>query len=111
MGMPVDEYWNGSPIMAKMYRKAWELRQSENNRNMWLQGLYFYTALCDVSPVLHAFARPGTHPNEYLSEPIALTNKEIHEKEERDEQRLREKHKQMMDSWMSENNSKYTERK
>lgn len=85
--MSPDEFWNGSPIMAKVYRKAWELKLRKENRDMWMQGLYFYEALCDASPVLHAFAKPGTTAREYLKEPIALTPDEVKERNERDQLR------------------------
>lgn len=109
MGMPVDEYWNGSPIMAKMYRKAWELQQRENNRNMWLQGLYIYEALCDVSPVLHAFAKRGTKPREYLNEPIALTQAEVDERKERGAKRRYEDMRARVSAWAAQKNIGFAE--
>ena len=90
--------------MVKAYRKAWELKTRERNREMWLQGLYIYEAICDVSPVLHAFAKNGTKPKEYLKEPIALTEKEVKERRERDERERYEKLKTRVLSWAAEQN-------
>lgn len=90
--------------MVKAYRKAWELKTRERNREMWLQGLYIYEAICDVSPVLHAFAKNGTKPKEYLKEPIALTEKEVRERRERDERERYEKLKARVLSWAAEQN-------
>lgn len=39
-------------------------------------GMYIYEAMCDVSPVLHAFARKGTKPIPYRTEPYPIGKKE-----------------------------------
>ena len=49
------------------------------NAEAHLMGLYVYEALCDVSPVLHAFAKKGTKPKPFRTEPYALNG----EKEEK----------------------------
>ena len=41
-----------------------------------MQGLYIYEALCDVAPILHAFAKPGTKPLPY-SEKALSSYKEV----------------------------------
>ena len=48
--------------LVKYYRKAAKIKQDLDNQNAWLQGAYFYEALADVSPILHAFAKKGTKP-------------------------------------------------
>lgn len=73
MGMTYDQFWNGDPTMARYFRKAHELRQEQENQRLWLQGLYFYEALCDVSPTLRAF-KPQK-PLEYRHEPIPLSGR------------------------------------
>lgn len=102
--MSADEFWHGSPIMAKIYREAWKLRLKKENRDMWLQGLYIYSALCAVSPVMHAFAKKGTKPIPYLDEPIPVTKEEIREKRERDARARYERIKRSTDSWMTSAN-------
>ena len=92
--------------MVIAYREAYKLRLKNKNRDMWLQGLYFYRALCDVSPVLHAFAKPGTKPLDYLSEPIALTKEEVQERRERDEREAYESALASMASWAAQQNRK-----
>ena len=111
MGMSPTDYWEGDPCLVKAYRKAWELKARERNREMWLQGLYIYEALCDVSPILHAFAKNGTKPKEYLKEPIALTEKEVRERKERDERERYEKLKAHVLAWAAEHNNKSKEKK
>ena len=75
--------------MVTAYRKAQELRDRRRNQELWLQGMYVYEAICDVAPVLHAFAKKGTRPEPYSKEPYAITESEIREREER-EARLRQ---------------------
>ena len=45
--------------------------------NMWKQGMYTYEALCDVSPVLHAFSKKGTKPLPYPEVPYGMEDKKI----------------------------------
>jgi len=107
IGMPEDTYFNGDCVLVRMYRQANELRQRRHNQDLWLQGMYIYEALCDVSPVLHAFAKKGTKPLPYPKEPYALTDKERNERTERDEKIRYEKIKAMMSGWASKSNAQF----
>ena len=106
MGMTPEQYYEGDYTLFPAYRKAWELRLKKENHDMWLQGLYFYEALCDVSPVLHALAKKGTKPLEYLQEPIAITQEEIEERRKRDERKRYEDMRAQMAAWAAEHNMK-----
>lgn len=68
-GMSYDEYWYESPYRVKFYREAYELKQKQKDEQMWVQGMYIYEALCEVSPVLHAFSKSGTKPLPYARKP------------------------------------------
>ena len=89
IGMSYDQYWKGDVWLAKHYYLAYkqkmEREQMFRNQNAWLQGLYFYEALLDVSPIMHAFAPKGTKPLPYRDKPIPITQEEI----ENDEQEKR----------------------
>ena len=93
IGMTYDQFWNGDPILAKQYRQADELRQERRNQELWLQGMYIYEALCDVAPVLRAFAGKGAKPAKYSEEPYAITPKQRKRIEEEREKKLLEKGK------------------
>lgn len=69
-GMTYDEYWNDDCFKAKFYRDKYKLKIEEWDRNMWTQGMYIYEALCDVSPILHAFSKKGTNPLPYRDKPL-----------------------------------------
>lgn len=67
--------------------------------------MYIYEALCDVSPILQAFAKKGTKPAPYSSEPYAITAKQAQEKREKQEQLRFEKTKAKMAAWAAKTNA------
>lgn len=70
--MTERQYWDGDCMLTRAYRKAEKLRLEQKNQELWLQGMYFYEALGDVSPLLHPFAKKGTKAVPYRSEPYPL---------------------------------------
>ena len=76
IGMTADEFWNQDCTLTKYYRKAHSIQLDRKNQELWLQGLYIYEALCDVSPILHAFAKQGTKPAPYPTEPYPRTKED-----------------------------------
>ena len=69
MGMTPEQYWEDDCRLVVGYREAYRIKQDNENRYAWLQGLYIYEALCDVAPVLHAFAKSGTKVRPYPDKP------------------------------------------
>lgn len=109
MGMSPEQFWEGDYTLVIAYREAWKLRLHKENRDMWLQGMYIYEALCDVSPVLHAFAKRGTKPQEYLHEPIAITQAEIDERREHEKRNRYENMRMQVATWAAQHNIKIAE--
>ena len=76
IGMTYEQFWRDDVTMTKMYLKAYEIRQKNeieiDQWNIWKQGMYIYEALCDVSPVLHAFSKKGTKPLPYPEVPYGM---------------------------------------
>lgn len=107
IGMTYEQYWDGDCSLVKYYRKAEELRNEKRNQELWLQGMYIYEALCDVSPVLHAFAKSGAKPIPYSSRPYAINEKQIQEAREEKERALVEKGKRFMEALMQSNNKRF----
>ena len=70
-GMSYDEYWYGSPYRAKFYLQAHKIKIKQKDEELWMQGMYIYEALCDVSPILHAFSKKGTKPLQYRTRPMS----------------------------------------
>ena len=107
IGMTYEQYWEGDSTLVKYYRKAEELRNEKRNQELWLQGMYIYEALCDVSPILHAFAKKGTKPTPYSDRPYALTAEQNRRKEEEKQRRLVEKGKKFMEAMAASINKKF----
>ena len=93
MGMTYEQYWDGEVSAHRAYRKAKELRISEQNRMAWLQGIYVYEAIADLAPYLKAFSK--SKPKPYSSEPYDLFEHERQARREREEreryERIKEK--------------------
>lgn len=112
IGMTYDQFWNGDCTLVIPYRKADKLQKERKNQELWLQGLYIYEAILDVSPVLHAFAKKGTKPKPYSSAPYPITNEEMETEKVKQAAKTANKGKKYMEALMSSNNKKFgTERK
>jgi hypothetical protein len=105
--MSPEQYWDDDPSLVKYYRKADEIQRKRINQELWLQGMYIYEALCDVAPMLHAFAKKGTKPLPYPEYPYALTHTEREEARKVQEQKEREKARQYMEAKMAEINKHF----
>ncbi len=73
IGMTYEEFWDKDSTLVRYYKKADELRRDQRNHDMWLQGAYFYSALCSAAPAFRAFSKHG--PNEYLDAPFPLSER------------------------------------
>ena len=107
IGMTYDEFWRDDVCLAKAYREADKLRLDRVNTELWLQGMYFYEAICDASPIFNPFAKRNTRPRPYPSEPYALHPPSVKEQKS-EEQKQMEKMRKMMDSFASRVNAKHT---
>ena len=90
IGMTYKEFWEDDLTIPKSYLKAYKMKiereQEINEWRMWKQGVYVYEALCDVSPILHAFSKKGTKPLPYPSKPYGIeANKEKTEEQKQKE--------------------------
>ena len=109
IGMTPEQYWDGDCTLTKYYRKAEEVRNERRNQELWLQGMYIYEAICDIAPVLHAFAKKGTKPHPYPSKPYAISEKQIKKEREEKERKLAEKGKKFMEALMQSTNKRFKE--
>jgi hypothetical protein len=97
--MTPEQYWDGDCRLTEIYRKADGIKQRRKNQELWLQGMYIYEALCDVAPILHAFAKKGTKPTPYSSEPYPITAADVEEREERAARQKHEEAKAKVAAW------------
>lgn len=111
IGMTYEQFWNMDCTLVRHYNKAAQIRREMKNQELWLQGMYVYEALCDVAPIFHAFAKKGTKPVPFRSEPyeLGVGVKEVAEKpakkskEEKEFDRL----KTAMEVFMVNHNRKF----
>ena len=107
IGMTPEQYWDSDCTLVKYYRKAEELRNDKRNQELWLQGMYVYEAICDVAPILHAFAKKGTKPTPYSAKPYPLNDKQSKKDEEEKQRKLAEKGKRFMEAMAASINKKF----
>ena len=86
--MTWDQYWYGDVWMVEAFRRAERHRIERMNQTLWLQGRYFYDALCGASPVFRDFAKHGTKPIPYLEKPYPLFEEEEKESQVKDGQQV-----------------------
>ena len=109
IGMTYEQFWDGDPMLVKYYREAEEIRNEKKNQELWLQGMYIYEALADISPVLHAFAKKGTKPQPYTETPYAITKKQRERIKAEKEKQMFEKGKRFMEALTQQTNAKFKE--
>ena len=84
MGMTYDDFWYKPTRVHKVVRAAWKERCKREEWARWRQGMYTYTALLRVAPLLRTTFGKGTvKAEDYLDEPIPLTEQEARERQER----------------------------
>ena len=111
IGMSSEQYWEGDHWLVKYYKKADQLKKERRNEELWLQGMYIYEALCDVSPVLNSFAKKGTKPRPYSALPYPISNKQQKKTAEDKERRQALKAKSIMSAFMQKSNERFEKKK
>ena len=106
MGMSYDQYWNGESDLTIYYRQAEKIKFENENTKMWLAGLYFYDALCKVTPALNAW-KPK-QPQAYPEKPYDMTSTP-EQREEKAQNRVKQKMHEFMISHNSSMAKKETE--
>lgn len=107
-GMSYEQYWDGDVNAHRMYREAHKLQISEANMMAWLQGRYFYDALCAASPILRSFSK-AKRPNEYHKHPFDLFEEERKRREEAERRKKYERMKEKVALFAAEFNKKRKE--
>lgn len=81
--------------MTWPFLRAYEIKEKNRverlNSGAHLLGMYFYEALCDVSPLLHAFAKKGTKARPFRSAPYELSGEKKLTEEEREKREEQER--------------------
>ena len=109
-GMTYDEFWNGDTDIAKMFRKAHEIKQKEFDQQAWLQGAYVYQAISALAPALKAFAKGSAKP--YIEHPFGYEENPMPDEApmKSKEKRSDEKARTWMEMWAISFNEKFEQK-
>ena len=99
-GMTYEQFWDGDPWMVRAYKKADEIKQERENQAAWLQGLYIYEAIADLSPILRAFSK-ARKPEPYPEEPYTLNTSISKKRQAEKAEEERKKNDQMFIDYMN----------
>lgn len=108
-GMTYDQFWHGDAQMARAYRKAREIALEDQNFKLWLQGRYFYDALCCVAPIFRALSKAKS-PIEYHDQPIPLSNEALDKRKKQIEEKRGAEARKMMEAFAERFNKEFDER-
>ena len=93
IGMSYHDYWFSDYTMLIHYHNAEKIRQRKRNNEMWVQGMYIYSAIGNLVPVLNPFSKEHK-ARPYLKQPIPISQEEKEEQE-------REKYERFVNYMMS----------
>ena len=91
-GMSYEQYWDGDVSAHKAFREAEKIRTRRRNQEAWLQGAYFYEALCNAASLFRGM-KPS-RPQAYRKEPYDIDEED---RKQREEAEAREKYLRMKD--------------
>ena len=108
IGMSYAEYWEGDPLLARYYRKAYRIKQDEMNNNAWLQGMYVYDAISTaLHNALRGMGKQKPPAKDYAKQPYELNKKNKTEQEKAKEVEIeQEKAAAWMENFVRLNSSK-----
>ena len=92
MGVSADEFWNGDYTMLKFYAERHKIAVEQKNEELWLQGAYFYEAICVA--LSNAFGKGAKA--KYPEKPHRLTELSEEEKELENQKKVEEFRAQLM---------------
>lgn len=78
--MTYEQFWKGDPELVVYYRRAEEDKREYDATLAYLQGRYFYDALCLVSPLYNPL-KPKK-PKKFPAEPYPITKGMVRKQEE-----------------------------
>ena len=107
--MTAEQYWDGDPNLVIAYRKAEKLRMERRNFDAWVQGMYIYEALCEVSPLYHDLAKRGTKAAPYAKEPYPLYKTRERRQEDKAKKEM-EKAQRIMEMFREHTNRRFAQK-
>lgn len=83
IGMSPTEYWTGDSTLVRYYRRAYLIKQENENNNAWLHGLYVYDAISTA--LSNALRGKGVSAKDYAKKPYDFKNRVKSEAEKQHE--------------------------
>lgn len=108
IGMSSAEYWEGDPSLPQYYRKAFKMRQEQENRNAWLHGLYVYDAT--ISALTHLNTDKSKH-KAYAEKPYSFTPEAVEKDKEQKVVEEQAKAEVWMRQWASATRKMFKDKK
>ena len=105
--MTYEQFWEQDCELVKFYRKAAMINRDLRNQDAWIQGLYFYEALCKASPAFRSMG--ASTPQPYRSDPFDFSVPEK-ERKKKQERASDNKAKAVMEAFAIEFNRKFQEK-
>ena len=76
IGMSYAEYWEGDSSLARYFRKAYKIKQEQENNNAWLHGLYVYDAISTaLHNALRGMGKSNPPAKKYAEQPYEMFKK------------------------------------
>lgn len=101
--MTYEDYWEREPRLVKAYREAERIKIENQNTFEWLQGKYFFDALCVA--LSNSFSKSKAKYPEKPHRITPMTKEEIEE----DKKRKLEAYKAELIAWQTAFNNKHKE--
>ena len=105
IGMSYAEYWEGDADLPQYYRKAVKMRQTRDNEQAWMHGLYVYDAV--MSALTHLSPKQSSH-KDYATKPYSFGEKEIEQEREEKVVEAQAQAEVWMKSWASATQKMFT---
>lgn len=106
LGMSYSDYWDGDNQMVKYYRQLDKINREHENYLAWLQGMYFYEALLDASPMFRDMLK-NPKPIPYREYPLPMSEEEDQRIAEMKNRKTMEANKRKMEQHMARVNKQF----
>lgn len=88
MGMTNEQFWEQDCQLVIPFRKAYQIRQEQQNQQAWLQGLYIWKALQCAPIFVNGFVPKGAVIEPYYDKPLDFGAERRKTKEQTNRQKM-----------------------
>ena len=88
MGMTYKQFWEMDCTLVVAYRKAYKIRQEQQNQSAWLHGLYIWKALQSAAIFVNGFVPKGAVIEPYWAKPYEFAQEKKKTVQESNQQKI-----------------------